>query len=414
MPPPIVLAVFLAVTGGFQEREGREPVMPPPASAPVTAEPQLAPTIRGLLLDEWGAPLAGWRIEAKESAFLFHREGGPGGTTASDGRFAFATELAHFALVARAPDGGIVALREAFRLDGRELLVRLRPEERPSGYLEGTLLGPGGAPLEQAYVEAESADELHCVEAVRSGDRFRIGPLVPGGHTLHASVGGGPELVVSALVSANATNDIGILRFEPPGRIHVRLAHPGIEFGASDVVYTQLLCDGLHWIGSVRNGPAAARTDGLCAYASLAPPGESGELAPGRYLLMTYDAHGFAPDVFVDVFSGRTTEVALTLVPAVRRAFLLRVPDWDPAVRLPVGVTANAGGFEWEDEEEFRSTNGFLHSVVGLVPGRYHLEARSPSGIAFGHEFEVVAGEPDPGTIELFPSSFPPGSIEQR
>ncbi len=401
--PLPALAMLLAL--GVVPQGRREPVEPapaperprPPAAARVQhpAAPVIRRKIEGRLSDEWGIPLGGWSVTLVQGMHELGYEE-PRRQVRTDPRGRFALDLPTepgLAFLLRSPDGSTVALREDFRLDGREIDLRVGPEDRATAFVEGRLVGPGGSILRDpkfgAWSELPSSYRLEW-----EGDRFRLGPFVPGKYSLSALVERLPPLVRVLTVEADGVRDLGTLQLEPPGWIRVNLAHPGIELGWKDMVRTELLLDGRIRMGSVRNGPAAEETPvGMCAFATplrLPPRSLSEPLVPGRYLLRTHHERGFAPDVTVDVVPGETTEVDLTLVPATRRTLVLRVPPEDPAIRLGLRITSEDGAFTMEREHGYRSKLGFVEDVDGLLPGRYRVEIRSPTRGAMAAGFEVL------------------------
>jgi len=359
--------------------------------------------VRGRLLDELGAPLPGWSVVVQSGTGGFLQASEPVFTDEAGQFSIYELVASSFAFVLRSPADGAVVVREDFRLDGSEIDLRLRPEDRPTGFLEGLLVGPQGELLRDARVEVcrswSIIDRQAWLEANtgQSGGRFRLGPLSPGEYVLVASSEGLPALELRTRVESHATRYLGTLCLEAPGWIAVDVVHPGVTLGPTEVVSTVLRRDGIHPSGSIRNGPGSAMPPtGMCGFGAslleaLPPRGRSRDLAPGRYVLSTRDRRWAASDVCVDVLPGRTTWVEVTLVPATTRTIEVLVPETAPFVRLDLKVSSSDGKTCWDEEVTCRARGGrFVHDVQGLLTGTYRLEARSPGGGRLEAEFQVL------------------------
>jgi hypothetical protein len=312
------------------------------------------------------------------------------------------------ALVLRSPDDGTVAVRENFRLDGQDLVLRTGSEDRPTGFVEGLLVGQDGTRLEKPSIRVWNPETYRMAAAEFRGERFRVGPMPPGEYVLCAGAEGFPESLVLVQVEPYSTRDVGTLSLDWPGWIEVHLDCPGITLGPEEVVFTALFRDGGQW-GALRDGPAAEKPPrGMCALgASIAEPlpprGRSRPLAPGRYLLRTQHSSGVAPDVQVEVLPRRTTEVELALLPATTRTLVVKVAESDPAIRMKLKVNSCVGSYCWEYENAYRSRhNNFVFVVEGLVPDSYRVEASSPSSGRLVSEFEVLDLRPSPDVMLEF------------
>ncbi|HEX6883078.1 MAG TPA: carboxypeptidase-like regulatory domain-containing protein [Planctomycetota bacterium] len=393
----LLLAVLTALPGSIPIQREPAASRPSPGSCAGDATATSEVTLAGRCLDELGAPLAGWTVGAEDQPTNLGRSERFRTATDGSGRFAFTQDLGRsFALVLRSPDGLVVALREDFVLDGSELVLQLRAEDRPTSFLAGELSGPLGEELANGRLSFRR-NGLASIQAELRGGRFRVGPLAPGEYSLSASADGYPWLSDECSVEAYTTLDIGALRLAPPGWIRVRIAHPGVELGERDLVLTHVLACGRSWRAGIRNGPMAETPlTGGCAFASqeLPPRGLSRPLAAGRYLLRTQDRRWAAPDVWVDVSPGRIAELEITLVPATVRTLVLRLPDGDPSIRAWLGVTSADGEYRYERWNTHRGKSGFGFDVDGLLQGTYSLEARSGSGRTLVGSFEVFAVEP--------------------
>lgn len=286
--------------------------------------------------------------------------------TDPEGRFRFAAVPGPaFSLVARSPDRSVVAVHEDFQLDGREVVVRVGPGDRASGFVEGVLVGPDGDAPIGSFATVGSARGFDCLSAELTGARFRLGPLRAGEHLMSAGAEGFGRLHGPLALVADATLDLGTLTLDRPGWIEVRSSVRGATPRPDEVVLIGLWRDGKWRAGGIRTLAEAVRSD---------------VLAPGRYLLRTRGMRHRAADRVVEVRSGETTAIELELVPATERVLALRVPSGDPSTHVRLRVLDAAGNTVEDDELTYRELDCFWRGVLGLTGGTYRVEAHSPTG----------------------------------
>lgn len=364
------------------------------------------PAFRARLVDEGGAPLAGWWVGAlaepgegliRDGRVSAGLEWSREARTDAEGRFAF-EPLPAFLLVVRSPDERELALREGFRLGPDEAELRLRSDERVPGFLQGTLVVPEGALPPGARVEACSEDGFERCEARLAGAAFRLGPLRPGRHVLTATVEGFAPTRLAARVLASATTELGEWRLEPPGWIAARFELAGFALGADEVLSTVLLRDGELPSGALLGRLAEPAASDRVPHAD----GRSEALAPGRYVLRTRGAAWRAADRVVEVLPGRTTEVSLALVRATERRLRVRLPASDPSTHVHLTLL-DAGGLVIQEEELTTRREGGLFETRAraLTRGVYSVEVRSPAGLLGHRRFEVVYLRDEPTPFEV-------------
>ncbi len=348
--------------------------------------------VHGRLLDQTGAPLAGWWVGALRSWNERHREPEERCRTDEDGRFRLDPSPATpFALSVRSPASvhpPVVVIREDFGLDGGELELRLRPEDWPTAFLEGQWLGPH-SPEERLLCRAPEGTEEQ--DAVFTGDRFRIGPLPAGEYELVACRDNYLSFPFAATTVPSTTRDIGPLKLDSLGFVAVTLERGGVELDADYPVITDLYRDGLR-CGRVYNHVLPW---GMCGLAAMVPIelGRSQPLVAGRYLLRTHGPSWFAHDRLIEVVGERTTEVVLRLEPATTRTFVVRVPDRDPSIRAHLVIDLRDGTRFSEAENVNRRGGSFTFDVASLIVASYRVRATTPAGSRWEGEFEVTGPE---------------------
>jgi len=351
--------------------------------------------LAGVVVDEQGAPLAGWFVGALDSyltlTVLASRVDALHWTaesfTDNAGRFFFANSPGpSFALVARAPDDSALVVHEAFTLGAPAgVVVRVRAEDRRTSFLEGELVGPEGEAL-AAKGGAFSLALYRSHEASFAGSHFRIGPLAAGEYELSFWNDKLPGVRTRCTVAPRETLPLGSLRFERPGWIEARVSDP------------------LHlaMTGTPMALGLSREATSLTGIVLSRGAGRSAGLAPGRYVVRETALTWRARAQEVEVRAGETATVELELEPACERLLRLHVLPDDPSTHVHLRVLDAAGNVVEDDELAYHRARAFYRGVDGLVRGTYRVEARAASGRIVRAEFAVDAlDEAPPIDLEL-------------
>lgn len=209
-----------------------------PVAAGETAvwDPVLVPTaIRGRVVDERGAPLAGVDVGAMPPR-------GKGNmaseTTDAEGRFVCAgLAMVPYVVTFHAPGDRArvrpAATRYGVQPGSDELLVRLPDAAIPKSTITGRLLDAEGRPPTKGDVRG-SAEGLRYVPSVdvdAATGQFRIGPLPAGTWRLQGSIGEGRENRRSAwseplALAIGETRDVGVIQMPVTGSIALTATGP--------------------------------------------------------------------------------------------------------------------------------------------------------------------------------------------
>jgi hypothetical protein len=337
------------------------------------------PTVAGTVLDERGAPLAGWHVAAVEGAHLdlWLRSG----ETGTDGRFRLVNcPTVPFVLAVRSPAdiwGAPVVQVEEFEPGQTDLVVRVPDDAHPTAVLSGRVrAADGGVPEQVEVVYRSAATGAGFAAHPDPEGRFRIGPLRPGSYSLQVTAPGLGRLDRRGLALApRAELDLGWLTLEPASQLVVRARLPA---GAPSPqgAQTQLFLAGER-VGHIDIQPGLE--------------GRSQALGPGRYTLRTRCWDAYAPEVEVELGPGETRTLELALQPATQRGLAFVPPAGDPATRLYLVVRDPHGATVCDFDGFLRLQDGrFDLHVCGLLPGRHTFEARTDSGRTASGSFDVL------------------------
>lgn len=329
-------------------------------------------TIRGRLLDERGAPLAGWQVRLFAPAPRgFH---GGEARTGQDGRFQFTNRDGGAFSIELSRGRGELPIRtlSEVRADGAERVIVVSDAELPSAALVGRVLDPDGADLAGAFVQAFALNRASQASGRSEADgRFRIGP-VPGGRyivtvfsrdyaVLHCGV---------ATVAAGATVDLGRLAFARPAEVAIVFSPTSLAI-ESLVTYSVALKTGGALDAYVLPRRWTARAQEA--------------LAPGEYVLRWVGNRVMNGERELSVRSADRIEVSLPLVRAPGRRIVFfarrRTLGW---VQYRV---RDAQGAVVDEQNVSRNSDGEVLCNPFLAPGTYRVEATSDG-------METVANEP--------------------
>jgi len=319
--------------------------------------------LRGRLIDERGAPLAGWNVRAANRAhFLGYA------TSDEEGRFAFPDaseppfEISVYAAGMRQVFP-TMRVRDVAAADGPVVLTV--PD---SARGEVTFTGRLAPPADSVEVEVEHVaynESTRYAPPLVDG-AFRIGPLPAGGYRLTVHVPGRAGLRLGER-AREGTIDLGLLQTVAPGTVRVDLS--GASPGRGMVVGFLMGDDGQHLLGFV---------DGSAT---------SDPLPPGSYVFRLRMAGVTEVCETVTVRANEEARLALELREAAWRRVRVEAPEGVDAVRL---VVREESGRTVADETLTRGPDGrFTYApYVGL--GRYAVSATAGTSLRATAAFAVA------------------------
>jgi protocatechuate 3,4-dioxygenase beta subunit len=349
------------------------------------------PGVAGRVLDAKGEPAAGFMVGAirPENPGLFLRNT----KTDAQGRFQLEDWPAEASAIEVREDGAWVGLPAALVEQvkpgsGEEIVIRLGADALRSAHFTGRVLDENGKIVEAAEVSClVEASGMGTSVATDADGRFRYGPVRPGRYYLAAHLKGYAECTLRNLALAQGeTRDVGDLRLERPGEIHLTLRLPQ-DFDA----------------GQASGYVAVIAPDGTAVQSIeiRAGSGRLGGLAPGHYgLRFTGDRLRAAP-AEVDVQARQTSEVELLASPGTSRLVSVRVPEEARGSRVRLSVRDASGAIVFEEEVPVRPGPALYFSVPGLVVGSYAVEAGTAGGLRAQGTLQVTKLEPEDSVLEL-------------
>lgn len=340
--------------------------------------------IHGRLLDETGAPLAGWRIVAHGD------EGVPSpqsGTTGDDGAFRLTgcAPVLHKLRVYAPGDSWYAPIltKPGVEPSPTPLELRVARAAVPSCHVVGRIAddqAPGKLMVVLAGVQGrQSADDL------APGQSFTIGPVPPGQYMLqlqHLVGSGFGQMIVSGLgtctLQPGQQHDLGDIRMPPLGEVVVELRD-----AAGQPVPKASLLFGL--LGAPMGGSAVAIKDGV----------GTAQFAPGTYL-PTYAGDGLCieHEAFV-VQSGQRTTVRLVAAASVHRQvrYDLEAVGWQMRAFATWRKAGKPVRRQWFDFWQERPTT----IDEQFTPGAWELELEL--GNSSVQRFPIVVTGDDQGPI---------------
>lgn len=343
---------------------------------------QRLPRYRLRFVDEQGAPLAGWTVVVRASAFE------PFATDA-DGRCrvpAPADDLGPLAVAP--PDNARAAVPCAWPAGigpGIESTIVVPAAALPSAVIAGSVRDVDGAALVVGRLAVLRADGSYVSWHGIDAGAFATGELPPGDYVLEVHRQGrgaaGARFAVDDL-HRGERRDVGTLRLPAEGQLLLHLVRSdGTEPRAASV----FLYSGDH-------------------VEHFAPPADG---APhpwpqGRYEWLVMDDDSLWQRGTVEVHAGELASVGIVLQPAVRRylQFPVPTPDWgkparvDYLLRAPDGSVYDRGDFDPRAELPYRY-------CPPLSVGRWTLELATDGGQRFAGGFEVASMEPSKVPIRV-------------
>ena len=320
--------------------------------------------IKGRIVDERGAPLAGSFVEVR--TFGTGAFDSKYATSDKDGRFAV-TNCAQpkYAVEVRDPKGGsgwIAQVRDV-QPGGPELLIQVPDDARATAWITGTVLGPDGKPhpAEVSISRVEEGGSPVITPDPATGV-FKHGPIPPGEYRLHVRAAGFPHRALDALrVERDKTLDVGTIRLAPGGDVVVKLEREG----GGPVVEPRLR--------------AVADSDKASSHLNVTgSEARSGPLSEGTHVLHVDGKDLVSQKIPFSVRAGETTELKVTLTAGVQIAIRLNDPAGSTESKTArVTIRDSAGAVVFEGETRRYVHYPVLEFRVGLRPGAYKIEGRS-------------------------------------
>lgn len=340
-------------------------------------------TIAGRVVDENGAPLAGWRVRADDAVGHWHdREA----TTSADGSFAVLnlTEST-FDLSASAPDDGTTRAHLPAVVSGTsDVVIVVADAHAGSGSVRGRMIDAGGAALEDVEITLWAVGKnegFYLPFDARSGafehdaqpGRYYL-TFARGARTLLTS----PEFAVAE----GDSTDVGELVLPQLGQVEIVLK--GLPPDAPEGLLL-----------SLERRYGSQSTERLT---ELYGVWHSAEIQPGPWRVHLHEGRLCLRGAEIEVRAGGTTRVELPVEPALpiqvsfanpdRGAFVVEVRD---ANRSLLRLTRYAAG---------AVTDPVLIGI-GLPIGRARVEVRTDSGWSGAVEIDVSAATPAAPAAEV-------------
>lgn len=345
---------------------------------------ELDPGVTGRVEDEFGLPIEGARLDARNVA-----DGGIFGSTftARDGTFRIACPNAEWVDFdvhwSRSMVQPALRVRDV-RVGAEAVVFRVPSHTRPSARIVGRIedaIGPVGG----AEVLVLAADGPQGTVVISAADgSFESPRLCPGRFLL--SVRGTAHAVHTSapiVLDPNATYDAGTIRLGAGGSLLVLLKRPPELRDARLSVWLERAEDGLAHFLDLEDDVGSAT-----------------KIAPGLYVLSVGDGGALARSTTVAIHEGEETRVDLPLERAATSVLVVsRSPSID-AETIRVRID-DAGGRRIHSGSVYRMrrSDPFEHRV-GLNPGVYRVTLEGPGGVTATSEFEV-AENVETDTVEV-------------
>jgi hypothetical protein len=339
--------------------------------------------IRGLVVDEHGAPCIGWKIRARLEKYEAGLEPPPDVSTDGAGRFTVSrcADRAYSLAVREPPPPGHydsffsdVVLR-GVRPDREERRIEIPAAARPSAFLDGRVVDDAGQPIEQvALYLCQSGGGSDCVGENAGGARgFHLGPLPPGDYSMFLWKDGLPQIELGRkTLVADRALDLGALVLPTPGFADVDARRAdGTEAEDGDIRI---------WSDELQDSANVSR---------IGDHFHSAPLAPGRYVL-TGGQNMAAAWIPFDVAAGQTVKLSITVEPGAVRSFRL-VTDAGGPPAAPVHVTVTSADRKSLWTRDWPAPGGG-DCVISqrFAHGRFSISFRTADGKAGTCDFEVA------------------------
>lgn len=346
--------------------------------------------IRGVVVDEHGAALAGMGVSAM--SFLGREVDSTAGMpTDEQGRFALLvnTERAYRVLV-HGPDEWTVfprALVDGVHAGDEPLRIVVEDAARTRARIVGSIVDPRGKPVADAQILVNHETLPMLREARPSGadGRFEI-PLVPPGRvTLDVRTNTHPWLKTGAHeLSAGETLDLGLLQLADSGSVH------GAITGIADAALATLEIT----INEPKAGWNGTATIVEHEYRSSA-------LAPGKYQLYARGDGVLDQQLDFEIAVDRETRLDLHLQPASTRRVICTLPATGPHPEWLTFIVVSSD----QRCQSVRSVRGgeqaSVEACMSLTPGSHTLRVLTPTGHLPDLTFTHSATTTDPIQVTL-------------
>lgn len=356
------------------------------------AQLEVNETVGGRVVDERGAPLAGFRVGAikLDHPGLHHRTC----ITDQDGVFNLENWPAEAeALEVREADrwvGPACATETDVRRGSLDHVLRVPDAMRASSFIVGRVLGPDGKPVREGTVDIWPKGTNRSLGADVSADtgEFRGGPMPSGEYRVEVKAAGLGELQLGVhRVSNGETLDLGEWRFDTPGRIRVLLT-PSAGCEPPERAH----------IGILR--PDGSNVERIELEGQLA--GRSAPIAPGAYfVVLSYPADFRSARTPIEVAAGAEVEVEITLERAAYRVFDATWTAGSPGPASVDWTVTDAQGREHSTGAAMRDAATHIAFVRDLAPGRFTLVMRADDGRWGQLEFEVADFTPSHERLQI-------------
>ncbi|MFN0207267.1 MAG: sigma-70 family RNA polymerase sigma factor [Planctomycetota bacterium] len=373
------------------------------AGAPTRWDAKLTtdPKIKGKVIDSAGAPLKGWIVEADPGFFDPQVLIGNISETNAAGEFAFKNcyERAHtLAVRPPGPSRAPSATRANVVPGAEEVILQIPDDARPTARIVGNLVDASGKGVEDAIIIIWQVGVGGSEPIVpTSQGRFRLGPLVPGTYRIEIRPKDYPVIYIpDRFVKANETWDTGVVRIEPPGKLHAEIAFErNINLQNAGAPKLQMWIEGAGGALLGRGEPVRVlQTSPLITVASE-------PLAPGEYIFIVSGAGVATAATPFRVAAGGESRVSVVLKEGVSRTLKIVPAAGGMARAVRVTVAEDGGGIVYDTKLIHQNIGDAFQLTIGLAAGNYTVVAEGRDGARAEGNIKVTDLSVANETIEL-------------
>ncbi|MBI5850963.1 MAG: carboxypeptidase regulatory-like domain-containing protein [Planctomycetes bacterium] len=348
------------------------------------------PVLRGRIVDERDAALAGFDVEANslEPGYSDERR-----TASSTGDGAFELMLRRdvgYALLVREPGLGMplpLAGLDAIRVRDEPFVIRVPDAARATAWIEGWLVDAEDRPaladrvfsVRRGAFNAWPGNTMPAAETDAVTGHFRVGPFAAGTYTLSLASRTDVDIVIDDIVlRPRETTSLGRRVLPASGVLAVALERD------SDLRLADLMVQ--------IDGPGGSDVVPL----DLATLRGERRLVPGRYTATVYGTGFRWLTEAIEIRAGETTALRGTLRPAVRVGIRLHMPSGETRASFLIRDARDVLAFDAE-----------LDGVASedwwpfFDRGTFHVEATGGTGRRYATRFAVDSLEPSAELREL-------------
>lgn len=353
--------------------------------AVVEWNPVLGPglSIHGRVVDSSGAPLEGFSVNA-EGDRVNGRPNRLQDRSAADGSFRLtnAKDVRYRLQVSELGSLFPVYSQYGVRPSTDPLTIAIPDEDRPSAHVRGRVVLPEGAQVTLGVIRNGENGGPFVLFDAESGE-FEAGPWPPGNYRLALVGQNYPRATLATFELVRGEHrDLGLLLVESPGSLELKaVGANGAGIAEARVLVLDRSGDMQEWGGF---------------------EGEQGlslDLVPGSYLVRVSSRESGAAHTTVEVFSGETTRVQLTLDATTALALEIPLPPEDAGERVLVTVRVVDEEGWTVARQRFTVSEQERTLKIHLAHGSYLIRASTLDGRTAEASVLVTGGESSPPVL---------------